>query len=264
MCPSFLDFALPFTFCASSHSFFRVQTQKILIQMVFDVSDRLCTASIDTTQSTYIMRWDPENTLKPEILYLHISLWELIVCKMLTIVRFAPHQLTGRCSCSHCRYNEKWTLKGHKLNNSWNIMNNNFQQNTFLPNAGLRTATPLNSSFADERITQNKSWRRPCSRTSGFLRMWAVAFHVLFIDCTGSLPQENNPGRSMVGLRSDCAYAVLNTWISSSMFLVSSHTRWSVAVSCIVHRTLCVQRHVSRLVFIDCSNASSHGVVLNT
>jgi len=64
MCPSFLDFALPFTSCASSHSFFRVQTPKILIKMGFDVSERLRTASIDTPWSTYIMRWNPENTPK--------------------------------------------------------------------------------------------------------------------------------------------------------------------------------------------------------
>jgi hypothetical protein len=32
--------------------------------MGFDVSERLRTASIDTPRSTYIMRWNPENTLK--------------------------------------------------------------------------------------------------------------------------------------------------------------------------------------------------------
>jgi len=64
LCPSVPDYALPFTFWASSRSFLQVQTPKIPIKMVFDVSDRPRTASIYTPQSTYIMRWNPENTLK--------------------------------------------------------------------------------------------------------------------------------------------------------------------------------------------------------
>jgi hypothetical protein len=120
------------------------------------------------------------------------------------------------------------------------------------------TTPPLHSSFADERITLNKSSRWPPTRTSGFLLMWAVAFHVPFIDCTSSLPQDTIPAGpwSCSGRTAHTRYT--STWISSS------YTRCRVVPACVAHRSLCVQSPVSRLVFIPCTNARSHGVLLNT
>jgi hypothetical protein len=95
--PSFLDFALPFIFWESSRFFSGFRSQKRLIKLVFDVSDKPCAASIDTPRSTNTMRWNSENALR-----LHtdqFKTWNLAstyqpvrinLCTMLSIVRFAP------------------------------------------------------------------------------------------------------------------------------------------------------------------------------
>lgn len=124
---------------------------------------------------------------------------------MLSIVRFAPHQLTCRCSCSHGGYNEKQLEKDiNQL--QFKCYEKEFTAKHISPECRSTDTFTFVVRERTNHIEQNLTVTS-CTdiRFSPYVGgRFSCSFHRLH----QFAPTGHNPGRSTVVFRSDCAYAV--------------------------------------------------------